>query len=68
MQATGMPFFAINTGPVRPLGKSAGYGNHIDRVLDLCWKARTRGTLDFISSYEEIDGFVLGRVPVGDTR
>lgn len=63
----GMPFFGINTGPVRPMGKALGYDDRFERIVDHCSEAVRLGLLEVKSTYqaEVANQATIGAVPMG---
>ncbi len=59
------PIIGASFGPVRPLGKSPGYDNEFDKLLDQCKQARSDGVLDVISTYSHQDTITIGAVLMG---
>lgn len=67
---TGMPpFFGMNNGPVRTLGKVAGYDNAFDQLVDEFGDARRQGHVEVVSSYDlstTKNNWTLGSIPIGE--
>ncbi len=69
MMALGMPpFMGFNTGPVRPLGKSARYDDTFDQLIDELDIARRDGCVEVVSTYDLTTSAqgTIGAVLMGD--
>ncbi len=67
LAALGMPFMGMDMGPVRPMGKSIGYDERFERVLDACKPAVDQGSLCVKSTYEPAPAgqMTIGMAPLG---
>lgn len=65
--AFGLPLIGMDTGPVRPLGKTLGYDDRFSRLVSAAHSAVTQGILEVRSTYEqgETNSFTIGAVPTG---
>jgi hypothetical protein len=61
----GMPLFGIDTGPVRPMGKAAGYDERFERTIEFCKPAITQGLLEVRRTFETPTEFSIGGVDTG---
>jgi hypothetical protein len=69
MMAIGMPpIMGINTGPVRPLGKTRDYDNTFDKLISEIDIARRQGLIEVVSSYDRStsDKATIGAVLLGN--
>ncbi|MDQ9171726.1 hypothetical protein Q8A64_15030 [Oxalobacteraceae bacterium R-40] len=62
----GMPF-AMDLGPVRPMGKGIGYDERFERTLEYCKTAVSQNTLKVISTFTapKANGITIGGAPLG---
>ena len=58
----------VNTGPVRPMGKTPDYDNRFDQLMSEIDIARRQGLIDVISSYDRStsDRMTIGAVMMGN--
>lgn len=63
----GLPLFGMDTGPVRPIGKSIGYDDRFERTLETCKSALDQGLLEVRGTYSPAprDQFTIGAVTTG---
>ena len=63
----GIPLMGINTGPVRPMGKTKDYDNKFNQVIDNLKPAIKQGLVETISTYdqEETKKTTIGAVLTG---
>lgn len=68
MRVLGIPFFAMDTGPIRPLGKLPQYDEEFSKVLEEVKPAVLNGLIEVKSTYSlsETEGKAyLGAAPTG---
>ena len=64
----GMPFFGLDMGAIRPMGKTIGYDNIFEKITDSCKSAIQQGLIEIITTYDipgTKGGFTIGAVPTG---
>lgn len=64
----GMPLIGVDMGAVRPMGKSIGYDNIFERIIDKCQPAIQQGLIEVIKTYDIADtkgALTIGAVPTG---
>ena len=64
----GMPLFSMNIGPVRPMGKVAGYDDKFERTIDELNSGIRQGLIEVVSTYnipETSNNLIIGAVPNG---
>jgi hypothetical protein len=63
----GLPLFGMDTGPVRPIGKSIGYDDRFERTVETCKPAVEQGLLEVRGTYSPAprDQFTIGAVKTG---
>jgi len=64
---SGMPFFSMPCGPIRPMGKTIGYDNIFERIIDECRLGIEQGLIEVISTYNiaESQNICIGGVNTG---
>jgi hypothetical protein len=67
MAIMGSPIIGIDTGPVRPMGKTIGYDERFEETLDFCRSAVVQQVLTVASTFNvpQRAGVTLGGVPLG---
>lgn len=63
----GIPLLNMNTGPVRPMGKSLGYDARFEKTLDYCAEAVGQGLIEVQSTYQAkpVGQMMIGAVHMG---
>jgi hypothetical protein len=64
---SGMPLIGLDTGAVRPMGKSLGYDERFERMLDSCRVAMSEQLLSVVSTFSPppTGELTIGAVPLG---
>ena len=65
--ATGIPFFSLPVKSVRLMGKTIGYDDVFERIVDQCLSAINQDLIEVISTYDqsETQDMVIGSVQIG---